>query len=148
MKAEQTIDFPIRLAWHKISRLYNNQASSYGGSMSLGYILLNIETNGTPSTSLGPKMGMESTSLARTLKSMEEKNLIYRKADELDKRKVLIFLTKEGLKMRDIAKETVIEFNNKVQSKIDSKKLKTFFEVIYDINDIVETEEIFTNNGK
>lgn len=148
MKAEQTIDFPIRLAWLKISRLYNLEASKHGGSMSLGYILLNIDYEGTPSTRLGPRMGMEATSLARTLKSMEEKKLIFRKTDQEDKRRVLIFLTEEGIKMRDVAKKTVIKFNDKLQSKIDKKKLETFFDVIYDINDILETEEIFTNNGK
>jgi DNA-binding MarR family transcriptional regulator len=148
MRAEQTIDFPIRLAWHKISRLYNMEASKHGGSMSLGYILLNIDHEGTPSTRLGPRMGMEATSLARTLKSMEEKNLISRQTDQEDKRKVLIFLTSEGARMREIAKKTVIKFNDKLQSKIDVKKLETFFEVIYDINDILETEEIFTNDGK
>ena len=146
MKAEHTIDFPIRLAWHKIARMYNNEASKYGGSMSLGYILLNIEPEGTPSTSLGPKMGMESTSLTRTLKSMEEKQLIYRKNDLLDKRKVRIHLTHQGLAMREIARETVIQFNEKVQSKIDMDKLKIFFEVINNINNIIETEDIFESN--
>lgn len=148
MKAEQTIDFPIRLAWHKISRLYNNEASKYGGSMSLGYILLNIEQEGTPSTSLGPKMGMEATSLARTLKSMQEKNLIYRKTDKLDKRKVRIYLTELGLEMREVAKQAVINFNEKIQSQIDNKKLEIFFDVIGEINEIIETEDIFNNNGK
>ena len=38
---------------------------------------------GTPSTSLGPKMGMEATSLSRTLKTMEIKNLITRKRIQL-----------------------------------------------------------------
>ena len=31
--------------------------------MSIGYALLNIDKDGTPSTKLGPKMGMEARSL-------------------------------------------------------------------------------------
>ena len=45
--------------------------------MATGFALLSIDPEkGTPSTSLGPKMGMEATSLSRTLKTMEEKGLI------------------------------------------------------------------------
>ncbi|NQX92775.1 MAG: MarR family transcriptional regulator, partial [Flavobacteriales bacterium] len=58
MKPEETIDFHIRWAWSKISRMYNVEAAKYGGTMSIGYVLLNIEKDGTPSTKLGPKMGM------------------------------------------------------------------------------------------
>ncbi len=48
MKPEETIDFPIRWAWHRIARLYNIEAAKHGGSMALGYVLLNIDfENGT-----------------------------------------------------------------------------------------------------
>lgn len=146
MKAHETIDFPIRQTWHKIMRIYNSEATKYGGSMSLGYILLNIDQkNGEYSTKLGPKMGMESTSLARTLKTMEEKNLIYRQVDDKDKRRVKILLTEDGKKLRTTAKDVVIKFNNHIQSKIKAKKLTTFFEVIQQINDIIDNEDIFKN---
>ena len=48
--------------------------------MATGFTLLSIDPEkGTPSTALGPKMGMEATSLSRILKTMEEKGLITRK---------------------------------------------------------------------
>jgi DNA-binding MarR family transcriptional regulator len=75
---EETIDFPIRKVWSRISRIYNTEANKYGGSMAIGQILLNIDPEGTPSTKLGPKMGMESRSLVRTLQTMEEEGLIKR----------------------------------------------------------------------
>ena len=105
------MDFAIRHLWHKISRMYNQKASHYDLTMSIGFILLNIEKEGTPSTQLGPKMGMEPTSLSRTLKTMEEKLLIYRKSDLHDKRKVLLFLTEEGIIKRKIARDVVFGFN-------------------------------------
>ena len=146
MKPEETIDFPIRWAWHRIARLYNTEASKHGVSMSLGYVLLNIDfEKGTPSTKLGPQMGMEPRSLTRTLKSMEEKGLVYRETDKKDKRMVRIFLTESGKEMRERSKTTVIQFNETIQSKISKEKLATFFDTMKEINSILETEEIFEN---
>ena len=76
---DKTIDSVIKSTWQAIARMYNEEASKYGASMALGYALLNIDREGTPSTALAPKLGMEPTSLTRTLKTMEEKGLIYKK---------------------------------------------------------------------
>lgn len=129
MNKEQLFEFHIRNNWFKISRYYNQIAAKYGMSFSYGFILLNVETEGTPSTSLGPKMGMEPTSLSRTLKNMEAVGLIYRKSDVNDKRKSLVFLTEEGVKMRKVAKEVVLGFNEKIYAKMPKAKVKAFFEV-------------------
>lgn len=126
---EYYMDFAVRHLWHKIQRMYNQKANEYGLTMSIGFILLNVEKEGTPSTQLGPKMGMEPTSLSRTLKTMEEKGLIFRKNDAVDKRKVLIFLTEEGIEKRRTAKEVVFAFNEKLVANIPKTKLKTFYEV-------------------
>lgn len=123
------VDFVIRHLWHKMSRMYNQKANDYGVSISVGFILLNVDQEGTPSTQLGPKMGMEPTSLSRTLKTMEEKGLIYREVDTEDKRKVLVFLTKDGLEKRRIARQVVLNFNDRIVSSIPKGKLKTFYEV-------------------
>lgn len=123
------VDFVIRHLWHKMSRMYNQKANDYGVSISVGFILLNIDKEGTPSTQLGPKMGMEPTSLSRTLKTMEEKGYIFRKVDAKDKRKVLIFLTEEGIDKRRIARQVVLNFNDRIIDSIPQGKLKTFFEV-------------------
>ena len=126
---EYLMDFVLRHLWHKISRMYNQKANEYGLTVSIGFILLNVDKEGTPSTQLGPKMGMEPTSLSRTLKTMEESGLIYRKSDDADKRKVLIFLTQEGIDKRRIAKHVVLDFNDQIMGGIPKGKLKTFFEV-------------------
>ena len=76
MKPKETVDFHIRWSWHNISRMYNLKASDFGGTMAIGYTLLNIDKDGTPSTKLGPKMGMEPRSLTRMIKSLEENGLI------------------------------------------------------------------------
>ena len=137
MNKEQLFEFPIRNNWFKISRYYNQIAAEYGISFSWGFILLNVEREGTPSTSLGPMMGMESTSLSRTLKNMEDFGLIERKADTVEKRKSLVFLTEMGYEKRKIAREVVVDFNKKLYKSIPKTKVKSFFETMSKIDNIL-----------
>lgn len=144
MKKEETIDYHIRAAWHAIARMYNQQALKYGGSMSIGFALLNISTEeGTPATKIAPLMGLEARSLTRLLKSMEEKGLIYRETDKTDKRSVRIRLTKEGRKHKEKARETVLRFNQAIREEIPQNKLNAFFEVVQDVNRIIERNNIY-----
>jgi len=134
MKREETIDHHVRTAWHGISRFYNQQAAKFGGTMSIGFALLTIHGDeGTPATKIAPQMGLEPRSLTRLLKSMEEQKLIVRRDDKSDGRSVRIFLTKEGKKQRENAKEIVIRFNELVREEIAPQKLNVFFEVIQQI---------------
>lgn len=143
MKPEETIDFHIRWSWSKISRAYNIEAAKYGGTMSIGYVLLNIEKDGTPSTKLGPKMGMESRSLTRTLKSMEDNGLIARVNDPNDKRMVRVLLTVKGKKERERARAVVLAFNTAVREKLSEEQLTHFFEVMNTMNALLEENHIF-----
>jgi MarR family transcriptional regulator, organic hydroperoxide resistance regulator len=144
MKREETIDFNIKAAWHAIARMYNQQAAKYKGTMSIGFALLNIHSEeGTPATKIAPMMGLEARSLTRLLKSMEEKGLIYREADKYDKRLVRIYLTREGKKNKEKARETVLRFNEAVREVIPNQKLDVFFEVVQGINRMIERNEIY-----
>ena len=145
MKPEDTIDFHIRWAWHGIARMYNIEAAKYDTTMSVGQTLLNIDVEGTPSTKLGPKMGMESRSLTRILKSMEEKGLIYKKADSTDKRMVRIYLTDFGKEKREVSKEAVIKLNTAIHETIGKTNLQTFFKVIKKINNLLDSQDMFGN---
>lgn len=135
-----TVDFVVRHTWHRIARMYNQKAAEHDVTMSIAFILLIIDKDGTPSTQLGPRLGMEPTSLSRTLKVMEDKGLIYRETDAIDKRKVLIFLTNYGLEQRHLAKSVVLDFNDKLFSKIPKGKLAVFFDVMERIDKIVSQE--------
>ena len=143
MKPEDTIEFPIRRVWSRIARIYNSEAAKYGGSMAIGQILLNIDPEGTPSTKLGPKMGMESRSLVRTLQTMEEAGLIRREACTNDKRVVRIHLTGKGKQMRDVSRDTVVKFNRVVQGRFTDKQLDNFRQVMSELDRILEQEQLF-----
>ena len=85
-------------------------------------------------------MGMESRSLTRTLKSMEEDNLIKRVPDQKDKRVIRIVLTEYGITQREIAKKVVIDFNTIIYDKLDDTEKENFFSSIGKINEVLESE--------
>ena len=141
---EKTIDYVLRATWISIAKMYNEEASKEGSTMATGFALLSIDPeNGTPSTSLGPKMGMEATSLSRTLKTMEEKGLIERKKNPEDGRSVLIYLTDFGKKMRDYSKKVVLTFDEAVKKEIPEEDLQKFIEVSYKIMDMIASKKIY-----
>lgn len=141
MRKEKTIDFHIKWAWHSISRMYNTYAAPQDITMAIGYVLLNIDVEkGTPATKIAPSIGMEPRSLTRMLKTLEDKKWIYRETDTEDKRFVKVFLTEEGKKKRQFAREGVIMFNKRLQEIIPAEKMAVFFEVIKEINKIVDEE--------
>lgn len=140
-----TIDYTLRATWQAVARMYNEEAKEFESTMAVGFTLLSIDPKtGTPSTALGPKMGMEATSLSRILKSMEEKGLILRKPNPKDGRGVLIHLTDFGLEKRNYSKEVVFRFNDKVKESVTEEKLNNFFEVMNTINSLIAEKKIHT----
>ena len=141
---DKTIDYILRATWQAIARMYNEEAAKYEATMATGFTLLSIDKDkGTPSTTLGPKMGMEATSLTRTLKSMEEKGLIIRKKNPFDGRGVLIYLTEFGKEKRELSKETVLKFNETIKQNVPDEKLQNFIEVAEIINELISEKKIF-----
>lgn len=143
---EVTIDYVLRATWQAVARMYNEQAKNFGSTMAVGFTLLSIDPkSGTPSTALGPKMGMEATSLSRILKSMEEKGLIERRPNPNDGRGVLIHLTDFGLEKRMDSKEAVLQFNDTVKATVPQEKLDCFFEVMESINQLIAEKNIYND---
>ena len=141
---DKTIDYILRATWQAVSRMYNEEAAKYGATMATGFVLLSMDKEkGTPSTTLGPKMGMEATSLTRTLKSMEEKGLIIRKKNPFDGRGVLIYLTELGKEKRELSKSTVLKFNDTIKQYVSDEKLQHFMEVAETINELIQDKNIF-----
>ena len=142
---EKTIDYVLRATWMAVSKMYNEEAGKAGSTMATGFALLSIDPEkGTPSTSLGPKMGMEATSLSRILKTMEEKGLIQRKKNPDDGRSVLIHLTEFGKEMRDYSKRVVLRFDEMVKESVSEKDLQTFIKVANTIMEMINEKKIYT----
>lgn len=146
---DKSIDYILRATWQSIARMYNEEAAKYGATMATGFALLSIDKEkGTPSTALGPKMGMEPTSLTRTLKSMEEKGLIIKKKNPNDGRGVLIYLTDFGKEKRELSKNTVIHFNETIRKRFSEEQWDNFIEIAITINQLIQDKEIFNQCEK
>lgn len=144
MQKEQTVDHVLRATWQAVAKMYNEQAVKHDSTMSMAFVLLNIDIeNGTPSTALGPLMGMEPTSLSRILKSMEEKDLIYREKNPEDGRGILIKVTEFGIEKRNVSKEHVLIFNETIRKHISEEKINHFFEVTQTINKLINNKVDF-----
>ena len=134
----------LRTTWLAVNKMYNEEAAKFGTTMATGFTLLSIDQEeGTPSTSLGPIMGMEATSLSRILKRMEELDLIVRRPNPNDGRGVLIYLTPFGKEKRKDAKERVLVFNEAIREHVSDEKLKSFYEVSDTINELISNKKIY-----
>ena len=141
---DKTIDYVLRTTWLAVQKMYNEEAAKFESTMATGFTLLSIDPeHGTPSTSLGPKMGMEATSLSRILKTMEERGLIERRPNPDDGRSVLIHLTEFGREKREYSRDKVISFNEAIRKNIDPEKIENFYEVAQLINDMIANKKIY-----
>jgi|TARA_R110002126_G_scaffold124451_4_gene266517 MarR family transcriptional regulator, organic hydroperoxide resistance regulator len=141
-----SIDHQLRATWQAVAKMYNEQATNYSSTMAMAFVLLTIDKEkGTPSTALGPLMGMEPTSLSRILKSMEEKGAICREKNPDDGRSVIVKLTEYGKEMRKFSKNHVYQFNNVVREYVTEDELSSFFKVMKTINELISEKKIFEN---
>ena len=125
----------IRSSWIEIFKFYNEQTSKEIGTLSTAFVLMTInEKFGTQVTKIAPRMGMEPNSLSRLLKSLEEKELVF-------KRKVYICLTENGLKLRNIAAEKLFSLEKSIKDKISTTDLSAFYKVTDAISDVIEIEK-------
>lgn len=132
----------IRSSWIEIFKFYNEQNSKEIGTLSTAFVLMTInEKFGTQVTKIAPRMGMEPNSLSRLLKSLEEKELVFKRKDTKDKRKIYICLTENGLKLRNIAAERLFSLEKSIKDKISTTDLSAFYKVTDAISDVIEIEK-------
>ena len=122
-----------------MSRMYNQQAAEEGFTTAIGFVLININSKeGTPATKIAPLIGLETRSLTRMLKTMEEKGLIFKKADPVDKRSVRMFLTEEGKRKKEISVQSVKRFNEQIRLALSEQELASFLGVISKIQKVID----------
>ena len=141
---KETFDSVLRSTWHVVSKMYNKEAGKFDSTMATGFALLSIDPEGTSSTTLGTKMGMEPTSLSRLLNTMEDRKLIFRTQNPRDGRSILIHLTPFGVEKREDSKSVVLNFNSEIEKKLSETKIQHFFEVMESIREIAKEFEYFS----
>ena len=130
----ENVDLILKSTWLAVSKMYSELAQDHDATAVQALTLLKIDPKeGTRSTNLGPKMAIEPTSLTRIIKLLEDNGYIYKEKTTTDKREVIIKLTDKGLKSRNLSKEVVVNFNQKVVERIDPEKFQIFKEVMSEV---------------
>jgi DNA-binding MarR family transcriptional regulator len=138
MHPAETLDFHLRWGWAKLARAYAGEAERRGIPLSYVFVLLHTERLGTPSTRLGPKMGMESTSLSRTLKGMEAMGLIERRKDAVNRRTVRVFLTPAGVDARREARDLVVGVNERLRKHLGAARFDRLLNDLQMLNEFLD----------
>ena len=141
MKPQDTLDFHLRWGWSKLSRLYAVEAEQRGIPVSYVFALMQVDRKGTPSTQLGPRMGMEATSLSRTLKGMEDMGLVERRPDAADGRKALVFLTPDGVAARRQARDLVKAVNARIRELLGDEEVDALIANLRKLNELFDRPE-------
>lgn len=135
----ETIDSKLKTAWQVVSRMYNAEAVLHDATISMAHFLLNIDSHeGSYATDIAPRLGTESTSLTRIIRSLEDKKLITRVPDKEDKRKMRLVLTPKGKAQKELAKNTVRNFNHLAEVKLGRERLLDFYSTIDEIVQLAE----------
>lgn len=136
VKQQETIDYFLKIVWQTVANRYNQTVTEFGFTQSIGYLLINIDEEGTTVSQAAALLGLKSTSLSRMLNQLEQSGLIYRASNQGDKRSVKIYLTDLGKEKRQIAKNVVKQFNNYLNSHISEADRVYLTEMLRKINQL------------
>jgi DNA-binding MarR family transcriptional regulator len=136
VKHQETIDYFLKIVWQTVANRYNQLVTEFGITQSIGYLLINIEEDGTTVSQAAALLGLKSTSLSRMLNQLEQTGLIYRESNKGDKRSVKIYLTDLGKEKRQLAKNVVKQFNNYLNAHISDADKQYLTDMLKKINQL------------
>ena len=137
MNQQETIDYFLKVVWQTVANRYNQLASEFDITQSIGYLLINInDKEGTTVTEVAGLLGLKSTSLSRMLSNLEGMGLIYRESNKGDKRSVKIHLTDLGREKRHLARVVVRKFNDYLNDHISESDKQQLTETLKKINQL------------
>ena len=137
MKHQETIDYFLKITWQNIANKYNQLASEFGITQSVGYLLINIdEIEGTTVSEVAALLGLKSTSLSRMLNNLEHDGLIYRESHLTDKRSVKLYLTNLGKEKRHLARVVVRKFNDNLDDHLSIEQREQLIQSLKRINEL------------
>ena len=126
--------YAIRQVSAKITKIYDEALLESGLKITqyaiLKYISLLKNTN---LIKLSISMGYNRTTLGRNIRILERKELIYLDNGK-DKRELEIRITKNGLKILNVAEKCWKKINTEITKKLGVDKKKMIEEILYDKN--------------
>lgn len=147
-KHTETIDSKLKTTWQLVSRMYNAEAILHDATLAMAHFLLNVDSHeGAYASDIAPQLGMESTSLTRIIRSLEEKKLITRIREKADKRKTRLVLTAKGKAQKELAKNIVRNFNHLAEIKIGKERIADLFRTLDEISLLAEERSKLIKNN-
>ena len=124
--------YAIRQVSTKITKIYDEALVESGLKITQYAILQCISIlKNTNLTKLSISMGYNRTTLGRNIRILERKELIYLDKGN-DKRELDIRITKNGLKILNLATKCWKKINTKITKKLGVNKKKMIEEILYD----------------
>jgi len=148
MKQQETIDYLLKVVWQNVSNTYNQIASGFGITQAIGYMLINIDQDGTAVSQLAGLLGVKATSLSRMLNNMEELGLIYRETSSGDKRSVKVYLTDFGKQKRHMAKDVVRSFNDYLNQNLTVQEKNNLINGLQKLNKLTLAYTVTTEKDE
>jgi len=148
MKQQETIDYLLKVVWQNVSNTYNQIASGFGITQAIGYMLINIDQDGTAVSQLAGLLGVKATSLSRMLNNMEESGLIYRETSSGDKRSVKVYLTDFGKEKRHMAKDVVRSFNEYLNQNLTVQEKNNLISGLQKLNKLTLAYTVTTEKDE
>jgi DNA-binding MarR family transcriptional regulator len=116
-KMENTRDFAVKVR-RLIDRIVRNNEiydhaclNFFGVTTSQGSTILSFPPEGALTMNeLSSLVGVDSSTMTRMVDQLVDKNLVLRKADDQDRRLVLVILTESGVNVQKALKEALQEF--------------------------------------
>ena len=126
--------YAIRQVSTKITKIYDEALVESGLKITQYAILKYISIlKNTNLTKLSISMGYNRTTLGRNIRILERKELIYLDMGK-DKRELDIRITKNGLKILNVAAKCWKKINTEITKKLGINKKKMIEEILYDKN--------------
>ena len=109
-------------------------SSNNNVTLEQGKLLLCIPYDGISMTDLSKELGIDISTLTRNAQKLIDKNLIIKKNDDYDKRKILIVLTNNGENLRELLEHSLDLFTNKLFDRINVKERETIETTLENLN--------------
>lgn len=132
LKLENQLCFPLYAASREIIKKYKPFLDEIDLTYTQ-YIAMMVlwEENNINVKTLGEKLFLDSGTLTPLLKKLETKGYIERKRSNSDERNLVVSITKEGLKLRDVAKDIPLKMGSCVN--LNEDEAKELYSILYKI---------------
>ena len=132
LKLENQLCFPLYAASREVIKKYKPYLDEIDLTYTQYIVLMVLwEENNINVKALGEKLFLDSGTLTPLLKKLEQKGYIERKRSNNDERNLLVSITKEGIKLKNQAKEIPSKVGGCVNlTKEEALKL---YEILYKI---------------